>query len=142
MNMQVSWVPGWKENFNIHTASLMIYSIYSNSYTFAVEFRYENNEEFIKDKEIVNFLRQSRDTEELFCLEEVSFNDSAFIITFQEHTENNGFASIIENFENYSQKTGSYIFVWWLSAALGIASAVINIPIREVPVARPAAAAA
>jgi predicted MFS family arabinose efflux permease len=38
--------------------------------------------------------------------------------------------------------TGSYIFVWWLSAALGIASAVINIPIREVPVARPAAAAA
>jgi MFS family permease len=38
--------------------------------------------------------------------------------------------------------TGSYIFVWWLSAALGVDSAVINIPIREIPVARPAAAAA
>jgi len=37
---------------------------------------------------------------------------------------------------------GSYIFVWWLSAALGVASALINVPIREVPVARPAAAAA
>ena len=34
---------------------------------------------------------------------------------------------------------GSYIVVWWLSVALGIASAVINIPIVERPVERPAA---
>lgn len=32
---------------------------------------------------------------------------------------------------------GSYDLVWWLSVALGIASAVINLPIREQPVARP-----
>lgn len=34
------------------------------------------------------------------------------------------------------EQTGSYIVVWWLSIALGIASAVINLPIREVPVER------
>jgi MFS family permease len=34
------------------------------------------------------------------------------------------------------EHTGSYIVVWWLSIALGIASAVINLPIREVPVER------
>ena len=34
---------------------------------------------------------------------------------------------------------GSYDLVWWLSVALGIASAVINLPIEERPVERPAA---
>jgi MFS family permease len=34
------------------------------------------------------------------------------------------------------EQTGSYIVVWWLSVALGIASAAINLPIRERPVAR------
>ncbi len=37
---------------------------------------------------------------------------------------------------------GSYIVVWWLSVALGIASAVINLPIKETPVVRAAAASA
>ncbi|WP_210497218.1 MFS transporter [Microvirga antarctica] len=32
---------------------------------------------------------------------------------------------------------GNYTFVWWLSVALGIASALINLPIKEQPVARP-----
>ena len=32
---------------------------------------------------------------------------------------------------------GSYNVVWWLSVALGLASAVINLPIREQPVGRP-----
>lgn len=31
---------------------------------------------------------------------------------------------------------GNYTFVWWLSIALGIASALINLPIKEVPVVR------
>jgi MFS family permease len=35
---------------------------------------------------------------------------------------------------------GSYDLVWWLSVALGIASAVINLPIEERPVERPAVA--
>ena len=34
---------------------------------------------------------------------------------------------------------GNYNFVWWLSVALGIASAVINLPIEERPVERPLA---
>ena len=34
---------------------------------------------------------------------------------------------------------GSYDVVWWLSVALGIASAVINLPIEERPVERPVA---
>jgi MFS family permease len=38
--------------------------------------------------------------------------------------------------------TGSYILVWWLSIALGIASALINLPIREEPVVRAMPAAA
>jgi len=39
--------------------------------------------------------------------------------------------------------TGSYTIVWWLSIALGIISAVINLPIVEKPVShQPAAAAA
>ena len=37
---------------------------------------------------------------------------------------------------------GSYDLVWWLSAFFGIASAIINLPIVEKPVVRPAAAAA
>ncbi len=36
---------------------------------------------------------------------------------------------------------GSYMIAWWLSVALGVASAVINIPIREEPVVRSAPAA-
>ncbi len=38
--------------------------------------------------------------------------------------------------------TGSYNVVWWLSVFFGVASAVINLPIKEQPVVRPAAAAA
>lgn len=38
------------------------------------------------------------------------------------------------------EQTGSYNLVWWLSVALGVASAVINIPIREEPVVRAAPA--
>ena len=34
---------------------------------------------------------------------------------------------------------GSYQFVWWLSVALGVASALINLPIVERPVQRPEA---
>jgi MFS family permease len=40
------------------------------------------------------------------------------------------------------EQTGSYDVVWWLSVALGIASALINLPIVEKPVERPALAAA
>ena len=36
------------------------------------------------------------------------------------------------------ETTGSYNLVWWLSAFFGIASAVINLPIVEKPVVRPA----
>jgi len=39
------------------------------------------------------------------------------------------------------EKTGSYEVVWWLSIALGIASAVINLPIIERPVEREAVTA-
>ena len=38
-------------------------------------------------------------------------------------------------------QTGSYELVWWLSVALGLASAVINLPIIEKPVQRAAVAA-
>ena len=38
--------------------------------------------------------------------------------------------------------TGSYNLVWWLSVFFGVASAIINLPIVEKPVARPVAAAA
>ena len=34
------------------------------------------------------------------------------------------------------EQTGSYIIVWWLSVALGVASAAINLPIVEKPVER------
>lgn len=37
------------------------------------------------------------------------------------------------------EATGSYQVVWWLSIALGVASALINLPIVEKPVERPAA---
>ena len=40
------------------------------------------------------------------------------------------------------EQTGSYDLVWWLSVFFGVASAIINLPIVEKPVARPAAAAA
>ena len=39
------------------------------------------------------------------------------------------------------EATGSYNIVWWLSVFFGVASAVINLPIVEKPVARHAAAA-
>ncbi len=35
------------------------------------------------------------------------------------------------------EQTGSYLIVWWLSVALGVASAAINLPIVEKPVVRP-----
>lgn len=37
------------------------------------------------------------------------------------------------------ERFGSYDIVWWLSVALGVASALINLPIVEKPVLRPAA---
>ena len=40
------------------------------------------------------------------------------------------------------ESTGSYNLVWWLSVFFGVASAVINLPIVEKPVARAAAAPA
>jgi MFS family permease len=40
------------------------------------------------------------------------------------------------------EATGSYNVVWWLSVFFGVASAVINLPIVEKPVARQATAAA
>ena len=40
------------------------------------------------------------------------------------------------------EQTGSYDVVWWLSVFFGVASALINLPIVEKPVLRPASAAA
>jgi MFS family permease len=40
------------------------------------------------------------------------------------------------------EATGSYNLVWWLSVLFGVASAIINLPIVEKPVARMAPAAA
>jgi MFS family permease len=40
------------------------------------------------------------------------------------------------------EQTGSYMVVWWLSVAFGVGSALINLPIREQPVARLASGAA
>jgi MFS family permease len=40
------------------------------------------------------------------------------------------------------ERTGSYDVLWWLFIALGILSALINLPIKEQPVERPALAAA
>ena len=39
------------------------------------------------------------------------------------------------------ERTGSYDIVWWLSVGFAVASALINLPIVEKPVARPALAA-
>ena len=39
-------------------------------------------------------------------------------------------------------RTGSYDVVWWISIALGIAAALINLPIDEREIRRPAAAPA
>jgi len=39
-------------------------------------------------------------------------------------------------------QTGSYDVVWWLGVLFGVLSAIINLPIVEKPVARPAPAAA
>jgi predicted MFS family arabinose efflux permease len=36
--------------------------------------------------------------------------------------------------------TGSYDVVWWLSVALGVFAALINLPVRETPIVRPGAA--
>jgi MFS family permease len=40
------------------------------------------------------------------------------------------------------EKTGSYDVIWWSGVFFGVASALINLPIVEKPVARPAIAAA
>ena len=40
------------------------------------------------------------------------------------------------------ERTGSYDAVWWLSVLFGVLSGLINLPIVEKPVARPAVAAA
>src|SRR5215472_12759165 len=40
------------------------------------------------------------------------------------------------------ERTGSYDLVWWLSVLFGVLSAVINLPIVEKPITRPAMAAA
>ena len=34
--------------------------------------------------------------------------------------------------------TGNYDFVWWLAVALGVFAALINLPVREAPIVRPA----
>jgi predicted MFS family arabinose efflux permease len=36
------------------------------------------------------------------------------------------------------ETSGSYALIWWLSVLLGFVSALINLPIVEKPVARPA----
>ena len=36
--------------------------------------------------------------------------------------------------------TGSYDLVWWIAVALGVVAAVVNLPVRETPVLRPALA--
>jgi len=38
--------------------------------------------------------------------------------------------------------TGSYDLVWWIAVALGVFAALVNLPVRETPIARPIAAAA
>jgi len=38
--------------------------------------------------------------------------------------------------------TGSYDLVWWIAVALGVFAALVNLPVREAPIARPLAAAA
>lgn len=36
------------------------------------------------------------------------------------------------------QVTGTYTFVWWLAAALGVFAALVNLPVRETPIVRSA----
>ncbi len=38
--------------------------------------------------------------------------------------------------------TGSYDLVWWIAVGLGVFAALVNLPVREQPIARPALAAA
>ncbi|HEX6016950.1 MAG TPA: MFS transporter [Burkholderiaceae bacterium] len=38
--------------------------------------------------------------------------------------------------------TGSYDLVWWIAVVLGVFAALINLPVRETPIARPLPAAA
>jgi predicted MFS family arabinose efflux permease len=38
--------------------------------------------------------------------------------------------------------TGSYNVVWWIAVALGVFAALVNLPVREMPIARAAPAAA
>jgi len=33
--------------------------------------------------------------------------------------------------------TGSYDLVWWIAVALGVFAGVVNLPVRETPIARP-----
>jgi len=40
------------------------------------------------------------------------------------------------------ERTGSYDLIWWLAILLGVLAALVNLPIKETPVARVAAAAA
>ena len=40
------------------------------------------------------------------------------------------------------ERTGSYNIIWWRGVLFGVMSALINLPIVEKPVARPAAGAA
>ncbi len=39
-------------------------------------------------------------------------------------------------------RTGSYDLVWYIAIALGVLAALVNLPIREAPIARAARAAA
>jgi predicted MFS family arabinose efflux permease len=38
--------------------------------------------------------------------------------------------------------TGSYDIVWWIAVALGVFAAIVNLPVREMAIARPAPQAA
>jgi predicted MFS family arabinose efflux permease len=38
--------------------------------------------------------------------------------------------------------TGSYDLVWWIAVALGVFAGLVNLPVRETPIPRTAAAAA
>ena len=38
--------------------------------------------------------------------------------------------------------TGSYMLMWWISVALGVFAALINLPVRESAIQRPTALAA
>ena len=40
------------------------------------------------------------------------------------------------------EMTGNYYLVWWLTVALGVFAALINLPVRDTPIVRPALAAA